>query len=84
MPDTHTQGGFIWDWIDQGIQEIDEKGNVWFAYGGDYGETEAKKTHDANFNINGMISPDRAIHPAMVILFVFHRIDISNNRIEIH
>ena len=84
MPDTHTLGGFIWDFLDQGIQEIDEKGNVWFAYGGDYGETEAKKTHDANFNINGMISPDRAIHPAMVILFVFHRIDISNNRIEIH
>jgi beta-galactosidase len=56
------QGGFIWDWIDQGIAERDENGCIYFAYGGDYGDTP----HDANFNINGMISPDRKPHPAML------------------
>jgi beta-galactosidase len=56
------QGGFIWDWVDQGIAEKDENDTVWFAYGGDYGDTP----HDANFNINGMISPDRKPHPAML------------------
>ena len=56
------QGGFIWDWIDQGILETDEDEKNYFAYGGDYVETP----NDANFNINGMIGPDRKPHPAMI------------------
>ncbi|KAL3801629.1 hypothetical protein HJC23_013134 [Cyclotella cryptica] len=56
------QGGFIWDWIDQGVLERDDNGKFWFAYGGDYGDIP----HDANFNINGMIGPDRQPHPAMI------------------
>lgn len=56
------QGGFIWDWVDQGLLEKDADGRSYFAYGGDYGEAP----HDANFNINGMIQPDRTPHPAMV------------------
>jgi len=61
------QGGFIWDWIDQGLkQETEEIGwrhrkQVWHKYGGDYGDTP----HDSNFNCNGMISPERVPHPAM-------------------
>lgn len=58
------QGGFIWDWIDQGLLQRDKNGKVWHAYGGDYGD----EPHDANFNINGMISPDRVPHPAMIEL----------------
>ena len=56
------QGGFIWDWIDQGLLEKDVEGNKYFAYGGDYEEAP----NDANFNINGMIGPDRKPHPAMI------------------
>ena len=56
------QGGFIWDWVDQGLLEKDADGRIYFAYGGDYGDAP----HDANFNINGMIQPDRTPHPAMV------------------
>ena len=60
------QGGFIWDWVDQGLQQKTEAENVlevkvWHKYGGDYGDSP----HDANFNINGMVSPDRLAHPAM-------------------
>jgi beta-galactosidase len=55
------QGGFIWDWIDQGLLEHDETGRPYFAYGGDFGDTP----HDANFCINGMLFPDRTPHPAM-------------------
>jgi beta-galactosidase len=55
------QGGFIWDWADQGIARTDEAGQTWFAYGGDFGDTP----HDANFCINGMVGPDRTPHPAM-------------------
>lgn len=53
-------GGFIWDWIDQGIARTDDKGRKWWAYGGDYGD----KPNDANFCINGLISPNRTIKAA--------------------
>lgn len=56
------QGGFIWDWMDQGLLQKDEDGQVWHAYGGDFGDTP----HDANFNINGMVGPDGTPHPAMI------------------
>jgi len=55
------QGGFIWDWVDQGITKRDENGVEYWAYGGDFGDT----VNDANFCINGLIWPDRKPHPAM-------------------
>ena len=55
------QGGFIWDWVDQGIRLTDDNGLDYWAYGGDFGD----EPNDANFCINGMIWPDRTPHPAM-------------------
>jgi beta-galactosidase len=54
------QGGFIWDWVDQGLRKTDENGVEYFAYGGDFGD----EVNDGNFCINGMINPDRVPHPA--------------------
>jgi beta-galactosidase len=56
------QGGFIWDWIDQGLRREHPDGRVDWAYGGDFGD----QPNDANFCINGMVGPDRTPHPAMV------------------
>ena len=55
------QGGFIWDWIDQGLLKVDESGVEYWAYGGDFGD----EINDLNFCINGLIWPDRTPHPAM-------------------
>ncbi|MCP4164526.1 MAG: DUF4981 domain-containing protein [Chloroflexi bacterium] len=55
------QGGFIWDWVDQGLRKVDENGVEYWAYGGDFGDT----INDVNFCINGLIWPDRTPHPAM-------------------
>ncbi|MBW2316848.1 MAG: beta-galactosidase, partial [Deltaproteobacteria bacterium] len=55
------QGGFIWDWVDQGLAAVDESGREYWAYGGDFGDVP----NDVNFCINGMIWPDRTPHPAM-------------------
>lgn len=55
------QGGFIWDWVDQGLVQYDNEGRKFYAYGGDFGE----KIHDFDFNCNGLISPEREVHPAM-------------------
>ena len=54
------QGGFIWDWVDQGIW-TDRDGGFW-AYGGDFGD---KTPSDGNFCCNGLVNPDRSPHPAM-------------------
>ncbi|MBN2304077.1 MAG: DUF4981 domain-containing protein, partial [Anaerolineae bacterium] len=55
------QGGFIWDWVDQGIRQVTDAGEEWFAYGGDFGDTP----HDGPFCINGLIRADRIPHPAL-------------------
>ena len=53
------QGGFIWDWIDQGIRTRTPEGVEYFAYGGDFGESP----NDGNFCGNGIIFADRKISP---------------------
>ncbi|MGI6381489.1 MAG: glycoside hydrolase family 2 TIM barrel-domain containing protein [Anaerolineae bacterium] len=56
------QGGFIWDWVDQGLVKTDDQGREYWAYGGDFGDT----INDRNFCINGLIFPDRTPHPPLV------------------
>ncbi len=55
------QGGFIWDWVDQGLAKTLPDGSSIFAYGGDYGP--ANTPSDNNFLINGVIQPDRSLNP---------------------
>ena len=54
-------GGFIWDWVDQGIRQVTDDGEEWFAYGGDFGD----EPNDGNFCINGLVFPDREPQPAL-------------------
>ncbi|MCR5606149.1 MAG: DUF4981 domain-containing protein, partial [Treponema sp.] len=54
------QGGFIWDWIDQGIA-AEKDGKKYWKYGGDFGEFP----HDADFCLNGLNFPDMTPKPAM-------------------
>ena len=53
------QGGFIWDFVDQGLAQYDEDGKVSFYYGGDYNNYDAT---DNSFNNNGLIAADRRPH----------------------
>jgi beta-galactosidase len=48
-------GGFIWDWVDQGILQKSPDGTPYFAYGGDFGD----KPNSSNFCFNGIVFPDR-------------------------
>ena len=57
------QGGFIWDFVDQGLAEYDDKGNKYWKYGGDYAPSSYH--NDSNFCMNGLVNPDRTFHPAM-------------------
>ncbi|UCC41702.1 MAG: DUF4981 domain-containing protein [Candidatus Aminicenantes bacterium] len=55
------QGGFIWDWVDQGLLKKNEDGKDFWAYGGDFGPPGTPS--DKNFCINGLVFPDRKPHP---------------------
>lgn len=59
----HLQGGFIWDWVDQGLVKKNEKGENFWAYGGDFGPEDIPS--DNNFCINGLVNPDRTAHPSL-------------------
>jgi beta-galactosidase len=55
------QGGFIWDWVDQGLLKHTEGGEEFWAYGGDFGPPGTPS--EKNFCINGLVFPDRKLHP---------------------
>lgn len=81
------QGGFIWDWVDQGFLETSKDGYDYWAYGGDYG---VKQPSDGNFMCNGLVSADRTPKPALmsevkkVHQYVrFTALDIAKGRFEI-
>lgn len=64
------QGGYIWDWVDQGLDATDKNGRHYWTYGGDYG---VNAPSDGNFLCNGLVSPDRTPHPAMAEVKYVHQ-----------
>ncbi|QSX35289.1 DUF4981 domain-containing protein [Shewanella avicenniae] len=64
--ETQFQGGFIWDWVDQGLvkqqKETDVNKSYW-GYGGDFEPKGVR--NDDNFCLNGLVNPDRSPHPAL-------------------
>ena len=61
--DSSIAGAAVWDWVDQGLYPVKSSKlkveSSDFLYGGDFGD----KPNDGNFNINGLIAPDRKPHP---------------------
>lgn len=65
---SNLQGGFVWDWVDQGILETRDDGSFYYAYGGDYGpmmppEYGGANTMRGTFAGNGILASDRTPHP---------------------
>ncbi|MEW7290357.1 glycoside hydrolase family 2 TIM barrel-domain containing protein [Aquimarina sp. 2304DJ70-9] len=81
------QGGFIWDWVDQGIAAYTKEGQKYWKFGGDFGPPDTPS--DGNFCINGLLFPDRTLHPAIWEVkkcyqpINFKVIDLKNGIIEI-
>jgi beta-galactosidase len=81
------QGGFIWDWMDQGLINIDENGNEYWAYGGHF-EPDGVFTNKA-FCINGLINPDWTLHPGLYeVKYIYQNIHFNafnhlKNEVEI-
>ena len=82
------QGGFIWDFVDQGLRDKSPITDMEiFTYGGDYGRYPAS---DYNFNCNGIIAPDRRLNPhAYEVQYYYQNVWITDKglkdgRIEIY
>ncbi|POY40562.1 beta-galactosidase [Flavobacterium alvei] len=81
------QGGFIWDWVDQGFEMKDEAGRKYWAYGGDLGSQNY--TNDENFCHNGLVWPDRTPHPGAFEVkkvyqdILFNTVDVKKGIIQI-
>jgi beta-galactosidase len=58
------QGGFIWDWVDQGLLTTNDLGEEFWAYGGDFGPEDVPS--DGNFCLNGLVNPDRGVKPPLL------------------
>ncbi|MBD0401787.1 glycoside hydrolase family 2 TIM barrel-domain containing protein [Flammeovirga sp. EKP202] len=81
----NTIGGFIWDFRDQGLVSKNNKGETYYAYGGDFGDVPNNK----NFCMNGVFASDLTPHPhAYEMKYVFQPFEImwdakENGRVKI-
>lgn len=67
------QGGFIWDFIDQGLIKKNNTGEDFIAYGGDFGDYPT----DFNFCLNGIVYADRKETPMLQeVKYLYQNIDI--------
>ena len=67
-------GGFIWDFADQAIKYVNEKGVTEWRYGGDFGD----KPNSGNFAFNGIFRADRLPNPSLYeVKKQYQQIDFS-------
>ncbi|MEN8228065.1 MAG: glycoside hydrolase family 2 TIM barrel-domain containing protein [Bacteroidota bacterium] len=93
--DNNFQGGFVWDWRDQGLKlpvpeayKATASKDHFFAYGG-WWENSRGVYNDNNFCMNGLVASDLTPHPGLNTIKYFYRnihveaIDLSNNMFRI-
>ena len=82
-----SEGGFIWDFVDQAVYGKNADGKEIFMYGGDEGRYP---TSDQNFNCNGLIAPDRRWNPHAYEVQYFYQniwttpIDLKKGVMEVY
>jgi beta-galactosidase len=81
--DNTAQGGFVWDWMDQGMRQpvpAEFRKNIgagpvkdtFFAYGG-WWEDAVNLRHFGNFCMNGLIDAEQNPHPGLFAMKYLHR-----------
>ncbi|MFO7637180.1 MAG: glycoside hydrolase family 2 TIM barrel-domain containing protein [Clostridia bacterium] len=57
-------GGCVWEWVDHTLLALDEEGELFYSYGGDFGD----HPNDNNFCMDGLNYPDRTPHTSLLEL----------------
>lgn len=72
-------GGFIWDWVDQGLYHKAPDGTRFIANGGDFGDQPNQKA----FCLNGIVFADRTLSPKYYeVKKVYQPVEISAVQLE--
>ena len=80
-------GAFIWDWADKALREYDEDGNMYWAYGGDYGPPGTPS--DGTMICNGIVNADREPDPELHEVKKVHQrirmepVDLAKGKVRI-
>ncbi len=90
------QGGFIWDWMDQGIRlpVLGSQDETFFGYGGDVGPgvpdaSGFNRVFGNNFCMNGLLGSDQTPRPAMPVVkkvmqpVSVEAVDLSAGRVRV-
>lgn len=82
------QGGFIWEWIDQGIDTV-RNGKRFLAYGGDFplsGPVD-HNISDNNFSVKGVVTAHRELTPMAIEVKKVHQFIktsyAGNNKVQV-
>jgi beta-galactosidase len=89
------QGGCLWDWHDKALRHVNQEGQAFWAYGGDFGGDfdYDQENEDPQMCCNGIMGPDLAPHPgafevkkvqAPVCVTVESDRDLRVGRLRIH
>ncbi|MDR3220041.1 MAG: DUF4981 domain-containing protein [Dysgonamonadaceae bacterium] len=74
-------GGFIWDWVDQGLYKTTKAGVRYLAYGGDFGDKPNLKA----FCFNGIVFADRTTTPKYYeVKKVYQPVDVVPVSLDAH
>ncbi|KIW97932.1 uncharacterized protein Z519_01516 [Cladophialophora bantiana CBS 173.52] len=58
------QGGFVWEWANHGLYQVDPDGKQFYAHGGDFGQ----KVHDGTFVMDGLCNSEHEPTPGLIEL----------------
>ncbi|WP_207952027.1 glycoside hydrolase family 2 TIM barrel-domain containing protein [Pseudomaricurvus alcaniphilus] len=78
-------GGYIWDWMDQGLEHATPEGVKYLAYGGDFGDVP----NSGAFNQNGIVDsygrPSPELYHAKYVFqpVQFKALDLANGQVAI-
>lgn len=78
-------GGYIWDWMDQGLEHTTKDGKKYLAYGGDFGDTPNSKAFNQNGILDSYGNPSPELYHAKYIFqpIKFKALDLANGKIQI-
>ncbi len=80
------QGGFIWDWVEQGLLKRAPDGKAFWAYGGDFADIP----NDDNSCSDGLVSADRRLQPEIAEVKKVYQhvkvesVDLAAGKVRVH
>ncbi|AWB65308.1 glycoside hydrolase family 2 [Saccharobesus litoralis] len=78
-------GGYIWDWMDQGLEHTTKDGVKFLAYGGDFGDKPNSKAFNQNGIVDAYGNPSPELEHAKYVFQPawFNAVDLDQGKIKV-